>query len=222
MKNGPDSILDAAEALFGARGCDGVSTRVIAEAAGVNIAMLSYYFGSKEGLFKAMLQRRCLTLDTLVNQTINSESPSSGIFRRFLTVCAHFLVLEHPAFLAVLVRESTSSQATDRATLIGELTLPLRRTFGEILDSRETPESHTGGDSSFAIMLGIFAAASVSPPFAHPAKEDSVEWLVDTVLRALGTDDSLSGTIDAARLAHGQREELILSQPDSFEIGMVD
>ncbi len=53
-----DAILDAAEKLFGQHGFDGASTRSIALEAGVNMAMLSYYFGSKEGVFKAVLDRR--------------------------------------------------------------------------------------------------------------------------------------------------------------------
>ena len=44
-------LIDAAEALFSESGFDGVSIREIAEAAGVNIALIGYYFGGKEGLF---------------------------------------------------------------------------------------------------------------------------------------------------------------------------
>ena len=51
-------ILDAAEILFSATGYDASSTRAIAAKAGVNIAMLNYYFGSKNGVYKAVLQRR--------------------------------------------------------------------------------------------------------------------------------------------------------------------
>ncbi|MXV14363.1 TetR/AcrR family transcriptional regulator [Hufsiella ginkgonis] len=53
-----EAILDAAEKLFAAMGFDGASTRSIAAEAAVNMAMLSYYFGSKEGVFKAVLERR--------------------------------------------------------------------------------------------------------------------------------------------------------------------
>lgn len=51
------AILDAAEALFAEAGFDASSTRSIAAKAGVNMAMLSYYFGSKDGLYKAVLER---------------------------------------------------------------------------------------------------------------------------------------------------------------------
>lgn len=51
-------ILDAAEAAFADFGFGGASLRAIARQAGVNQAMIAYYFGSKEGLFEAVIRRR--------------------------------------------------------------------------------------------------------------------------------------------------------------------
>lgn len=51
-------IITTAEKLFSAKGYDGTSVRDIAEEAGVNIAMISYYFGSKEGLIQALFEER--------------------------------------------------------------------------------------------------------------------------------------------------------------------
>ncbi|KPC54786.1 TetR/AcrR family transcriptional regulator [Amantichitinum ursilacus] len=51
-------ILDAAELLFVEHGFDATSMRLITQAAGVNIAAVNYYFGSKDGLFKAVFERR--------------------------------------------------------------------------------------------------------------------------------------------------------------------
>jgi AcrR family transcriptional regulator len=46
-------ILDAALTAFGANGFKGATTRQIVEAAGVNLPALTYYFGGKEGLYRA-------------------------------------------------------------------------------------------------------------------------------------------------------------------------
>ncbi|WP_432720858.1 TetR/AcrR family transcriptional regulator [Jeongeupia wiesaeckerbachi] len=51
-------ILDAAETLFVEHGFHATSMRLITQAAGVNIAAVNYYFGSKDGLFKAVFERR--------------------------------------------------------------------------------------------------------------------------------------------------------------------
>lgn len=51
-------IMEAAEKLFADKGFEGTSVRDIAEHAGVNLAMISYYFGSKEKLMEAMFNHR--------------------------------------------------------------------------------------------------------------------------------------------------------------------
>lgn len=48
-------ILHVAEALFAQKGFDGTSIREIAKKAKINIAMVSYYFGSKEKLLESLI-----------------------------------------------------------------------------------------------------------------------------------------------------------------------
>lgn len=50
-------ILDAAETQFGERGFAATSLRTVTEAAGANVAAVSYHFGSKEGLLRAVVAR---------------------------------------------------------------------------------------------------------------------------------------------------------------------
>ena len=51
-------ILEKAEALFAEKGFDATSVRDIAKAAGINIAMISYYFGSKDKLMEELFKMR--------------------------------------------------------------------------------------------------------------------------------------------------------------------
>ncbi|KAA1156488.1 MULTISPECIES: TetR/AcrR family transcriptional regulator [Pseudoalteromonas] len=50
------SLIDAAKICFSEKGFDNVSTRKIAKEANVDAAMIRYYFGSKAGLFEAVMQ----------------------------------------------------------------------------------------------------------------------------------------------------------------------
>ncbi len=52
-----DQLLLHATPIFAAKGFAAASTREICEAAGVNIASISYYFGDKEGLYREVLLR---------------------------------------------------------------------------------------------------------------------------------------------------------------------
>lgn len=48
-------ILTTALEMFAAHGYDAVSTRLLADRAGINLPAIQYYFGSKEGLFRAVV-----------------------------------------------------------------------------------------------------------------------------------------------------------------------
>lgn len=49
-------ILATALEIFAAEGYEGASTRQLAERAGVNLPAIQYYFGSKEGLYRAVIE----------------------------------------------------------------------------------------------------------------------------------------------------------------------
>lgn len=51
------ALLDAAVVEFGAKGLAGARVDVIAARAGVNKQLISYYFGGKQGLYEAILER---------------------------------------------------------------------------------------------------------------------------------------------------------------------
>ncbi|WP_405691103.1 TetR family transcriptional regulator [Streptomyces sp. NBC_00057] len=52
-------IVSAARALFLERGYRGTTVRAVAGAAGVDPALIAYHFGSKKGLFAAVMQFQC-------------------------------------------------------------------------------------------------------------------------------------------------------------------
>lgn len=64
-----EQIMDIAEKLFAEYGYEAVSTRKLASEAHVNVAMISYYFGSKEELYLAVIERRIISLKSATHIT---------------------------------------------------------------------------------------------------------------------------------------------------------
>jgi AcrR family transcriptional regulator len=66
------AIIQTAEKLFAITGFDGTSVRDIAREAGVNIAMISYYFGSKEKLMEAVFERSAIKIRLKVENLLSN------------------------------------------------------------------------------------------------------------------------------------------------------
>lgn len=58
-----NTIMDAAERLFALHGRDGVTLKAIAAAAGVDTALIHYYFGDKDGVFRKVFARRSVEVN---------------------------------------------------------------------------------------------------------------------------------------------------------------
>lgn len=69
-------IIETAERLFAERGFDGTSVRDIADEAGINVAMISYYFGSKEKLMEALFELRVGSVKLRMENLIKDDSLS--------------------------------------------------------------------------------------------------------------------------------------------------
>jgi TetR/AcrR family transcriptional regulator len=68
-------ILDAAHAVFLRRGTAGARMQEVADEAGVNKALLHYYFRSKDRLAEAVFHRALLTLLPSVLDALRSDTP---------------------------------------------------------------------------------------------------------------------------------------------------
>lgn len=67
-------ILETAERLFAGKGFDGTSVRDIADEAGVNVAMISYYFRSKEKLMETLFEQRMGHIKMRVESLLKDDS----------------------------------------------------------------------------------------------------------------------------------------------------
>ena len=117
------SIMDVAERLFGSQGYDGTSVRDIAQEAGVNVAMISYYFGSKEGLLHSLFAARIsagrLVLEHLLNDTAMAPLEKVEVFVNGLID----RMIDHHSFYQIMLRADLSKDHEPIGTMIAELKL---------------------------------------------------------------------------------------------------
>jgi len=128
-----DHILDVAERIFSDLGFDGASTRTISGEAGVNMAMLNYYFGSKEGLFLAIFERKIASFQTLL-QNIGSEGISS--WEKLEKCIDNYVdrIIVNNCFQKLINREMSISKRTDLSDKITEILMVNVLEFKKIFD----------------------------------------------------------------------------------------
>ncbi len=68
------SIINVAEKLFAEKGFHGTSVRDISLEADVNVAMISYYFGSKDKLLEAIMKQKMQASKDVVEGLLKYET----------------------------------------------------------------------------------------------------------------------------------------------------
>jgi len=129
-----DHILDVAERIFSDLGYDGASTRMISGEAGVNMAMLNYYFGSKEGLFLAVFERKISSFQTLLQNIGSDESMSS--WDKLATCIDKYVdrIIVNNCFQKLINREMSISKRWDLTDKITQILMTNVMEFKKIFD----------------------------------------------------------------------------------------
>jgi len=113
-------ILEVAERLFATKGFDGTSVRDIAHEASVNIAMISYYFGSKEKLLEALFTMRSAFVAQQLTEMLENKDlePLEKIYK-LIDYYIQRITKEHH-FHQIMVREQIGQKnSAIRALILG-------------------------------------------------------------------------------------------------------
>lgn len=94
-KTTEERILQAAKKIFVTKGMAGARMQDIADEAGINKALLHYYFKNKEKLFEVIFMEAAQKLFPRINQVFNSEQP---LFEKIESFCEEYIavVVENP------------------------------------------------------------------------------------------------------------------------------
>ncbi|MBF6022739.1 TetR/AcrR family transcriptional regulator [Lysobacter niastensis] len=98
-------VLDAAIACFTRQGIAGASLRSIASEAGVNPALLHYYFGDKEQLQEAVVSERILPAFAVLREPVMQAGDDVADLVAAFVKGVGLLVAEHPWLPPLWVRE---------------------------------------------------------------------------------------------------------------------
>jgi TetR/AcrR family transcriptional regulator len=98
------TILNAAKTIFQQKGMDGARMQEIADEAGINKALLHYYYRSKQLLFEAVFKSAFLMLAPQLNKVLNSEDSLNDKIRNFTKNYISFII-KHPYLPNFIINE---------------------------------------------------------------------------------------------------------------------
>ena len=127
-------ILSIAEELFAAKGFDGTTVRDIAVAADVNLAMISYYFGSKEKLMESLFKERMGATRSKIEALINNISLSP--YEKVELLIDDYInrVIEKQSFYKIMLCEQVTNKNPIVLKLLKELKLSYARLISELIE----------------------------------------------------------------------------------------
>jgi AcrR family transcriptional regulator len=144
QKDTKERILDVAEWYFAAQGYHGASLRAITSEAGVNLAAVNYHFGSKEGLVRAVIERRILPLNKIRQDrltrireeaSVRGKRPDTdAVLRAFIEPTILFRETDPDAtgFITIVHRSIAEPDNTVRQIFLG-LIEPVIKLFIEVM-----------------------------------------------------------------------------------------
>jgi AcrR family transcriptional regulator len=173
-------IMEAAEKLFAERGFDGTSVRDIADAAGVNLAMISYYFGSKEKMMEAMFQHRGqhfrIRLESMLqNSHMTSLQKVDKLIDEYID-----RIFQKQCFHKVMIREQMADSTGPIAQQIAQLKKTNKDLFKQlILEGQKKGEFKKGIDISFLMMTLIGTTSQLVTEQHYYREANHLESLSD-------------------------------------------
>lgn len=181
-----DTILEAAETCFAERGYAATSVRQIAELAGVNPAMIHYYFGNKEALLRTVLEEALEPLARNLEAMQQSDAVApERIARELMT-----LIAAHPRLPYLVVREVMLPGGVMREHFVAHLSARLGGALPGLL-AREQDAGRIRGDLQPAVGAMAIMSLTIFPFIVRPVAEQVLDIrLTDEAFEAFKADVS--------------------------------
>jgi AcrR family transcriptional regulator len=180
------ALVDAGRDLFGRHGYDGTSVRSLTRLAGANLGAVTYHFGSKEALYRAVLASGLEPLAAGVSEIAAQPGQALDRVEWVIRLCFDYLA-ENPDVPRLLIRQVAGD---------GILPEPARTAFSRILSTLAAVIED--GQSTGAIRAAdpeLLAMSALAEPIQLSGvdRSDVGEHTVEFVLAGLRADSPARG-----------------------------
>lgn len=149
------AILASARDEFSARGLAGARMDSIAERAGLNKRLIYYYFGSKDDLFLAVLERVYADIREAEQRLHLEEFDPVEAIRQLVSFTWNYY-LEHPEFITLLNSENLHCAAhLKRSDRIQEMNSPLVQLLDTVLERGRRDDLFRAGVDPVQLYISI-------------------------------------------------------------------
>ncbi|MEX2489293.1 MAG: TetR/AcrR family transcriptional regulator [Pseudomonadales bacterium] len=177
-------LLEASRRLFASHGYQGVSVKAIADQAGVNPAMVHYYFGNKDGLFVAVIEETLVPVLQKARELANITDTESFI-RQFLQIYMS-TIAANPWLPVLLTREVILPEGRLRERFVGQVVGPLSHKLRGLIETgKHRGEFDKDIDPTLAVinLISLAAFPFLAMPILNKAlkvelNDDFVEHLI--------------------------------------------
>ena len=185
-------IISAADKLFTQKGYAATKTREIAEEAETNLALLNYYFGSKENLYKKVVKEKFRMLIGVIGPILSDESFT--LEGKIKTIIENYtnLLLENEELPIFILNELTVNKE-----LFTEITQNARQIAQPVIEKQLKERNIEMSAASFVVnTLSLTLFPFVAKPlivssglvkedeftgFVSERKEEIFEWIIKTI-----------------------------------------
>ena len=192
------AILAAAGKAFAKAGLAGARTDAIAAAAGVNKALLYYYFKSKEALYEAVVEDHFSEFNRQAMAVLNSPGPARDVLLQYVTLHLDFISARHQS--APLFQQMMTAGGKFLERMIQRYFSARGEALGNLIDRgirdgdfRPVDRFHATV-SIVSLIVFYFSAARVLQLMGHPNAYSAAnlkmrkEQVLDFVRHGLFTD----------------------------------
>ncbi|MEH6824232.1 MAG: TetR/AcrR family transcriptional regulator [Motiliproteus sp.] len=125
-------LLDAAFELLRHKSYRGITIRDLADAAGTQSAMIKYYFGDKQGLFLALLERLATQQLSAFQAVLSAPDP----IKAFIATSLEFFA-QNPPVIRLLIDEVLSGDSQLQQAFIELMPKRMARLLPQLIDAQQ-------------------------------------------------------------------------------------